>query len=195
FTRLLAWLAERTIPGKVGEEMDLTMPVLDERLIKSPAVALQQAKAAVEKMSSRAYTNFTKVGSLFTRYDEEVVMNVSHREELLDKMEVKIGDYLIKISDKEINDAENRAISEMLKFIGEYERIGDYTIDLMECAQQLHESEISFSGKAQEQADLCQGSGSGADTHQHRFLQQRQQGCRPCGTAGRNHRPHVRVAA
>ncbi len=154
FTRLLAWLAERTIPGKVGEEMDLTMPVLDERLIKSPAVALQQAKAAVEKMSSRAYTNFTKVGGLFTKYDEEVVLNVSHREELLDKMEVKIGDYLIKISDKEINDAENRAISEMLKFIGEYERIGDYTVNLMECAQQLHDSEISFSGIAQEQADL-----------------------------------------
>lgn len=154
FTRLLAWLAERTIPGKVGEEMDLTMPVLDERLIKSPAVALQQAKAAVEKMSSRAYTNFTEVGGLFTKYDEEVVLNVSHREELLDKMEVKIGDYLIKISDKEINDAENRAISEMLKFIGEYERIGDYTVNLMECAQQLHDSEISFSGIAQQQADL-----------------------------------------
>ena len=154
FTRFLAWLAERTVPEKPGEAMDLTMPVLDERLMQSPAVALQQAKAAVEKMGSRAYTNFVKVGGLFDKYDAEVATNISHREELIDKMEVKIGDYLIKISDQEINDAENRAITEMLKFIGEYERIGDYTINLMECAQQLQESEIHFSQHATKQAEL-----------------------------------------
>ena len=154
FTKVLAWLAERTVPEKPGEALDLSMPVLDERLMHSPAVALQQAKSAVEKMASRAYTNFNKVSGLFEKYDTEEVTNVSHREELLDKMEVKIGDYLIKISDQEINDAENRSITEMLKFIGEYERIGDYTINLMECAQRLHDSEISFSPKAKQQVEL-----------------------------------------
>ncbi len=154
FTKVLAWCAERTIPEKPGEALDLSMPVLDERLLHSPAVALQQAKAAVEKMSRRAYVNFTNTSSLFHKFDAEVHSNVIHREELLDKMEVQIGDYLIKISDQEISDAENHTISEMLKFIGEYERIGDYTINLMQCAQRLHDNEVHFSPAAEKQAEL-----------------------------------------
>ena len=154
FTKFLAWLAERTIPEKPGEAVDLSMPVLDERLLNSPAVALQQAKAAVEKMSRRAYVNFNNTIGLFKKYDPETVSNVNHREELLDKMEVQIGDYLIKLSDHEISDNENRAISEMLKFIGEYERIGDYTVNLMQCAQQLNDNEVRFSDSALKQAQL-----------------------------------------
>ena len=52
-------------------------------------------------------------------------------------MEVAISDYLIKISDHEVTESEGRAVSEPPKFTTEYERIGDYTVNLMECAQQL----------------------------------------------------------
>lgn len=50
FTKLLAKLAEMTIPDKPGEKQDIEIPVLDERLFNSPAVAIQQAKSAVETM-------------------------------------------------------------------------------------------------------------------------------------------------
>ena len=137
FTKALAWLAERTIPEKEGEAADLSMPVLDQRLLQSPAVALQQAKNAVEKMASRTRTNFDKTVGLFTKFDAEVAASVAHREELLDKMEVSITDYLIRISDQELTESESHAVSELLKFVGEYERIGDYTVNLMDCARQL----------------------------------------------------------
>ena len=154
FTRALAWLAERTIPEKEGEAADLSMPVLDQRLLQSPAVALQQAKNAVEKMASRTHTNFAKTVGLFNRFDADVAANVSHREELLDKMEVSITDYLIRISDQELTESESHAVSEFLKFVGEYERIGDYTVNLMDCARQLSEQEWSFSPTAKKQAAL-----------------------------------------
>ena len=154
FTRALAWLAERTIPEKEGEAADLSMPVLDQRLLQSPAVALQQAKNAVEKMASRTPTNFAKTVGLFNRFDADVAANVSHREELLDKMEVSITDYLIRISDQELTESESHAVSEFLKFVGEYERIGDYTVNLMDCARQLSEQEWSLSPTAKKQAAL-----------------------------------------
>ena len=154
FTRALAWLAERTIPEKEGEAADLSMPVLDQRLLQSPAVALQQAKNAVEKMASRTHTNFAKTVGLFNRFDADVAANVSHREELLDKMEVSITDYLIRISDQELTESESHAVSEFLKFVGEYERIGDYTVNLMDCARQLSEQEWSLSPTAKKQAAL-----------------------------------------
>ena len=154
FTKALAWLAERTIPEKEGEAADLSMPVLDQRLLQSPAVALQQAKNAVEKMASRTRTNFDKTVGLFTKFDAEVAASVAHREELLDKMEVSITDYLIRISDQELTESESHAVSELLKFVGEYERIGDYTVNLMDCARQLSEQEWSFSPSARKQAAL-----------------------------------------
>ena len=154
FTKALAWLAERTIPEKEGEAADLSMPVLDQLLLQSPAVALQQAKNAVEKMASRTRTNFDKTVGLFTKFDAEVAASVAHREELLDKMEVSITDYLIRISDQELTESESHAVSELLKFVGEYERIGDYTVNLMDCARQLSEQERSFSPSAQKQAAL-----------------------------------------
>ncbi|MDY5008764.1 Na/Pi cotransporter family protein [Candidatus Allofournierella merdipullorum] len=158
FTKALAWLAEHTIPEKEGEAADLSMPVLDQRLLQSPAVALQQAKNAVEKMASRTRTNFDKTVGLFTKFDAEVATSVAHREELLDKMEVSITDYLIRISDQELTESESHAVSELLKFVGEYERIGDYTVNLMDCARQLSEQEWSFSATARKQAALLFGA-------------------------------------
>lgn len=148
FTRALAWLAEKTIPEKGDEVQDLSLPVLDERLFTSPAVALQQARAAVEKMASRAATNFSKSFSQLRRYDEEVTLNINTREDLLDKMEVSITGYLIKISDRELSEPENHQISELLKLITEYERIGDYSINVLECAQRIHDQELAFSAHA-----------------------------------------------
>lgn len=151
FTRVLAWLAEKTIPEKEGETQDLSMPVLDERLFNSPAVALQQARAAVEKMASRAATNFDKSFGQLTGYSEETTLNIHTREELLDKMEVSITSYLIKISDCELSETENHQVSELLKLLSEYERIGDYSINVLECAQRVQEGELHFSPKAQQE--------------------------------------------
>lgn len=58
FTKLLAKLAEMTIPDKPGEKQDIEIPVLDERLFNSPAVAIQQAKSAVETMARNARANY-----------------------------------------------------------------------------------------------------------------------------------------
>ncbi len=154
FTKLLAWLAEKTIPEKAGEVQDLSLPVLDERLFTSPAVALQQARAAVEKMASRAATNFNKAFGQLEHYNQETTMNIHTREELLDKMEVSITGYLIKISDRELSENENRQVSELLKLISEYERIGDYSINVLECAQRVQENELRFSVQAKQELDV-----------------------------------------
>ncbi len=148
FTRALAWLAEKTIPEKAGDEQDLALPVLDERLLTSPAVALQQARAAVEKMASRAATNFTKSFGQLDHYNEETTLNINTREDLLDKMEVSITGYLIKIGDRELNENESRQVTELIKLISEYERIGDYAINVLQCAQRLREQELHFSAHA-----------------------------------------------
>ena len=154
FTKLLAKLAEMTIPDKPGEKQDIEIPVLDERLFKSPAVALQQAKNAVVKMSRRAARNVGLATPLLLKMDEDVVSAIDVRENLIDRMEVDISNYLIKLADQELGDAESHEVTELLNFVTECERIGDYAVNIKEKAQELTDKEVTFSEKAQQELKL-----------------------------------------
>ena len=152
FSRVLSRLAVLTVPDSAEEAQELSMPVLDERLFKSPAVALQQAKNA--KMSRRAARNVNLAAPLLIKMDEDVVSAVNVRENLIDRMEVEVSNYLIKMTDQELGDDESHAVTELLNFVTEYERIGDYAVNIMEKSEELYEKEASFSDHAKEQLKL-----------------------------------------
>lgn len=154
FSRVLSRLAVLTVPDSAEEAQELSMPVLDERLFKSPAVALQQAKNAVVKMSRRAARNVNLAAPLLIKMDEDVVSAINVRENLIDRMEVEISNYLIKMTDQELGDDESHAVTELLNFVTEYERIGDYAVNIMEKSEELYEKEASFSDHAKEQLKL-----------------------------------------
>ena len=154
FSRVLSRLAVLTVPDSAEEAQELSMPVLDERLFKSPAVALQQAKNAVVKMSRRAARNVNLAAPLLIKMDEDVVSAVNVRENLIDRMEVEVSNYLIKMTDQELGDDESHAVTELLNFVTEYERIGDYAVNIMEKSEELYEKEASFSEHAKEQLKL-----------------------------------------
>ena len=127
---VLSKLAMMTVPNSAEEAQELSMPVLDERLFKSPAVALQQAKNAVVKMSRRAARNVGLATPLLLKMDEDVVSAIDVRENLIDRMEVDISNYLIKLADQELGDAESHEVTELLNFVTECERIGDYAVNI-----------------------------------------------------------------
>ena len=158
FSSVLSKLAVLTVPDSAEEAQELSMPVLDERLFKSPAVALQQAKNAVVKMSRRAARNVNLSAPLLLKMDEDVVSAVNVRENLIDRMEVEISNYLIKMTDQELGDDESHAVTELLNFVTEYERIGDYAVNIMEKSEELYEKEASFSDHAQEELKLLTGA-------------------------------------
>ena len=154
FSRVLSRLAVLTVPDSAEEAQELSMPVLDERLFKSPAVALQQAKNAVVKMSRRAARNVNLAAPLLIKMDEDVVSAINVRENLIDRMEVEVSNYLIKMTDQELGDDESHAVTELLNFVTEYERSGDYAVNIMEKSEELYEKEASFSDHAKEQLKL-----------------------------------------
>lgn len=158
FSRVLSRLAVLTVPDSAEEAQELSMPVLDERLFKSPAVALQQAKNAVVKMSRRAARNVNLAAPLLIKMDEDVVSAINVRENLIDRMEVEVSNYLIKMTDQELGDDESHAVTELLNFVTEYERIGDYAVNIMEKSEELYEKEASFSDHAKEQLKLLTGA-------------------------------------
>ncbi|MCI2047720.1 MAG: Na/Pi cotransporter family protein [Faecalibacterium sp.] len=154
FAGVLTKLSRMTIRDNEEESQELSMPVLDERLYNSPAVALQQAKSAVVKMSSRADRNLSLAAPLLVTYDVDTVARVNVRENLIDRMEVTITNYLIKLADCELTDEESHTVSELLNFVTEYERIGDYAVNLTESAGELSDKEVHFSEQARREVML-----------------------------------------
>ena len=154
FSSVLSKLAMLTVPNSAEEAQEMSMPVLDERLFKSPAVALQQAKSAVVKMSRRAARNVSLSTPLLLKMDEDVVSAINVRENLIDRMEVEISNYLIKMTDQELGDDESHAVTELLNFVTEFERIGDYAVNIQEKAVELYEKEASFSDIAKNELQL-----------------------------------------
>lgn len=158
FTKVLIWLAEHTVRDKPGEEQDLSMPVLDERLLTSPAVAIQQAQNAVEKMAARAARNYRAAMPLLAGYKDDAAAVVNQREDLIDRMEVTLTNYLIKISDRELGEMESHRVNSLLAFVTEVERIGDYAINVTERAAEMRDKELNFSDQAQRELQMLGGA-------------------------------------
>jgi phosphate:Na+ symporter len=154
FSKVLSKLATMTVRDSAEETQELSVPVLDERLFKSPSVALQQAKNAVVKMSHRAARNVNLAMPLLLEMNEDTASSIRARENVIDRSEVVVTNYLIKLTDHELGDDESHTVTELLNFVTEYERIGDYAVNLTEKAEELAEKECSFSGRAQKELML-----------------------------------------
>ncbi|MEG0339692.1 MAG: Na/Pi cotransporter family protein [Oscillospiraceae bacterium] len=154
FTKVLAKLAELTIPDKEGDAQDLEMPMLDERLLGSPAVAIQQAKYAVEVMANNARANCADAIPVLFSHNIDTISVIHSRESICDKLEVAVSNYLIKITDKELSDSEMQNVNELLHYVVEYERIGDYAINVVDRSGEIFDKELSFSSVAIEELNL-----------------------------------------
>ncbi|MEG2500747.1 MAG: Na/Pi cotransporter family protein [Oscillospiraceae bacterium] len=154
FTKVLAKLAELTIPDKEEEAVDLEMPVLDSRLLGSPSVAIQQAKYAVEVMAKNARANCADAIPVLFSHNAETLSLIDSREAICDKLEVDVSNYLIKITDKELSEREAQGVNELLHYVVEYERIGDYAINIQGRSGEIFDKEISFSASAKQELEL-----------------------------------------
>ena len=157
FYTVLEKLAEWTIRDKKNAEDDDTFTkedLLDDRFLVTPNVAIAQATEAVVQMGVLAQKNFISVRELYDKYDLKSIDKIKEREELIDRLEDRVGSYLIKLNDCGLNEDESRTVTVLFHLISEYERIGDYTINIYETADVLYEKEIGFSEQAKHELDV-----------------------------------------
>ncbi len=148
---ILEKLAVWTVRDKKNSEDDETFTkedLLDDRFLVTPNVAIAQASEAVVQMGHLAHKNFISVTTLFDKYDLKVIDKIREREDLIDRLEDRVGQYLIKLNNCGLNEDESRMVTTLFHLISEYERIGDYTVNICETAEILYEKEMSFSDQA-----------------------------------------------
>ena len=163
FHKLLEKLAEFTVREKKGTLSDEAEPVaaiLDYRFLKSPSLAIGQAVNTAVTMGQTALFNFKGMRKLFCEFDEKTDAKLRACEESIDRMEDKLNAYLVELTTCELTDYENRRVTLLLHLTSEFERIGDYTMHLIESAEQLEklredkEEEPIFSDEALHELDV-----------------------------------------
>ncbi len=132
-----------------GDEKVAPTHFLDERLIGTPSIAIAECNGLTVKMAELAQSTLLSSIDMLNAYTTKEADGIRASEDFLDRYEDELGTYLVKLSGKELSDADSRKVSKLLHTIGDFERLGDHALNLLDGAREIHDKQISFSGDAQ----------------------------------------------
>ena len=147
FTKQLEKLACLTVRDDSNDEK-LTPMLLDERLLKTPSVAIEQCRNVCIRMARLTQETLKMSMEVVTTYDAKKCAEVIDNENAIDIFEDKIGSYILKISSKDLSENDSKIVSSMLHTIGDLERISDHAVNIVEAAEEMHSKKIKFSQQA-----------------------------------------------
>mgnify|MGYP000347441913 FL=1 len=147
FTKQLEKLACLTVRDDSNDEK-LTPMLLDERLLKTPSVAIEQCRNVCIRMARLTQETLKMSMEVVTTFDAKKCAEVIDNENAIDIFEDKIGSYILKISSKDLSENDSKIVSSMLHTIGDLERISDHAVNIVEAAEEMHSKKIKFSQQA-----------------------------------------------
>ena len=155
FATGLEKLAILTIPDSPEKE---EFALLDDRLLNTPAMAVERARAATADMAELARVGVVQAMSLTHKWDDSLAQKVREEEEKVDKYEDALGTYLVKLSSREMSHADSQSVNTLLHTISDFERISDHSVNVLSSAEEIHAKSIEFSKDAQEELQVLEGA-------------------------------------
>ena len=149
---LLEKLAIRIVPDKGGKEQPVE---LEERLLITPSVALGRCRAVAGEMARCAGEALHMALTTFENYSPELAESIRENESRCDRYEDELGTYL---SAQQLSDAESEEATELLKTIGDFERISDHAVNLLAASEELRSKGLGFSATAEKELKVLIGA-------------------------------------
>ncbi len=147
-------LLEKLVIWMVPEGKKADKPVeLDERLLATPSLALQRSREITVDMAECAVRAMRNALAVIARYTPELAAQIRADEERCDHYEDVIGTYLVKLSAQKMGETESEEATELLKAIGDFERISDHAVNILGSAEELQEKDLHFSESASGELD------------------------------------------
>ena len=151
FTKQIEKLAIKLVKPKEDEEEVF----LDERLLLTPAFAINECKHLSNTMAIMAKKNFFRSLKMINNFSPRRLDKILRKEPRIDMYEDKLGTFLVKLSGKDISEEDSNEISKLLHCIGDFERIGDHGINILKIAQEMNEKQIMFSDEAKAEIQVA----------------------------------------
>ena len=154
FNRVLEKLAILTVPD--GTSKDAAAPLLDKRLLGTPAVATSRAHQCTVDMAQLAQSGLLKAMSLVHVWNDQVSDEVVEREDQVDHYEDALGTYLVQLSGLPLTVDDNRTVNTLLYSLSDLERISDHSLNLRKSALEVRDKQVTFSHQALEDLNLVE---------------------------------------
>ena len=156
-SNLLEKLACLTVRGtdKKGDEYT---DMLDERLLDTPSVALDRSRTVACHMAEISINSLKKSLRMFEKYDSKLADEIRAEEDKADIYEDILGSYLVKLSERDMDASDSHEVTKLLHMIGDFERISDHAVNIVESAEELKDKAIAFSPVAMKELQSLSGA-------------------------------------
>lgn len=138
---------------KEGAE-ESTFGLLDERFLQTPSFAVEQCMTLATNMAYMVKESFTMAQECVAKYSESIDRKIIETENLADEYEDALGAYLVKLSAKSLNESDSQKVSILLHAISDFEKMTDYTADLVFTAREKRDKDVHFSDKARQEITI-----------------------------------------
>lgn len=155
FSKMLEKLAFLTIPedmqAQPQPEEEGAVRKLDVRFLDSPGLATSQCREVTNEMANAAKKALFYALDLIDVYDEEKAQEVEKLENDVDEYEDELGTYMVRLSSKGLSEKDSQTLSLLLHNIGDFERISDHALNIMQACREMNKKQLEFSNKAMEE--------------------------------------------
>lgn len=124
---------------------------LDERLFATPSIALERCHRVANHMAGSAVAALKEALAALRELSPELAASIRAKEDRTDHDEDILGTYLVNLSTRRISGADSREAAKLLKIIGDFERIADHAVNLLESAEELRSKKLRFTDAAEKE--------------------------------------------
>lgn len=117
---------------------------LDERLLLSPELATLESHQKIVAMSKLVKSNVLYATKLLKNYSQKKADVINKNEKIIDTYEDKLEAFLVKTSNRDLSEENSNHIARLLLTIGDFERIGDHAVNVLNIAEQKEQKHLNF---------------------------------------------------
>lgn len=150
FAGLLVKTAKLLVPGEDKADLSATI-YLDERIIETPSIALGLVNKEVYRMGDLALNNLILANEVFTDENYKGIEKVYEQEQLINKIEREITEYLIKLARASLSENQQAEVNILFYTINDIERVGDHVENIVELSEYKLNNDLKFTDGAREE--------------------------------------------
>lgn len=151
FGKQLERLAHLVIRDNNDDESNA---LIDERFLMTPSYAIDKVKEQVDSMGGLARENIYLCLDLIKKYSHNNDDTISKNEKTLDNLEDELETYLVKISSMNLSIEDSIKLSKLSHSISNFERIGDYGVNILKIKRRMHQNNVHFSTDANKELEV-----------------------------------------
>lgn len=128
--------------------------LVDQKFIITSGYALDKVKEKCDEMATLAQENISMCLEFIKSYSKSKDEKIKANEKKLDAYEDQLETYLVKISSMSLSADESRRFNNYSHAIGNFERIGDYGVNILKTKRKMHNDKIHFSPDANRELEV-----------------------------------------